>query len=555
MNKAARWRGLGRRLARKARAWRSSQRAGTGSPIPRRQALTQALGGSLLLALGPHELAWGAQLIAVRLWPANDYTRVTLESDVALNATFFLVNHPPRLVIDVDDLELSAPLKELVSKVRADDPYIAGVRMGQNRPRVVRVVLDLKQSIKPQVFGLPPVAAYQHRLVFDLYPAQALDPRAALLAPAPAPAPSVTAAASAPLSHPALGASHVPHASAEPSLKAASAPASAAASAAQASASIAVQANADSAHPRSAALADAVNDALDAFIGGLATTAPAGSGHGHDGQAGDAAAPTPDAPARIACAASGHGHGHGASQPCDQRLVVVALDPGHGGEDPGAIGPGGTYEKIVALSIAQRLRDRINAQPGMRAMLTRDSDYFVPLHERVVKARRVQADLFVSIHADAFMNPQARGASIFALSENGATSAAARWMAKKENASDLVGGVNVKAHDSTVMRALLDMSTTAQIKDSLKLGQSILGHLGEVGRLHNGHVEQAGFAVLKAPDIPSILVETGFISNPQEEQQLCDEDYQNRLADALAAGINRYFEHHPPLARNHSAQA
>jgi len=233
-----------------------------------------------------------------------------------------------------------------------------------------------------------------------------------------------------------------------------------------------------------------------------------------------------------------------------KRLVIVALDAGHGGEDPGAVGPSGLYEKDVVLAVAHKLRALINAQPGMRAMLTRESDYFVPLQERVVKARRVQADLFVSIHADAFMNPQARGASVFALSENGASSAAARWMAKRENASDQVGGVNIKTKDAAVMRALLDMSTTAQIKDSIKLGNAILGHLGKIGRLHRGKVEQAGFAVLKAPDIPSILVETGFISNPEEESKLKDEDYQKDLADALLLGIQRYFAKNPPLARN-----
>ena len=233
-----------------------------------------------------------------------------------------------------------------------------------------------------------------------------------------------------------------------------------------------------------------------------------------------------------------------------RRLVIVAIDPGHGGEDPGAIGPTGLYEKDVVLSIAQKMRDRINATPGMRAMLTRDGDYFVPLYDRVRKARRVGADLFISIHADAFMNPQAKGASVFALSEGGATSAAARWMANKENASDMVGGVNIKAKDAAVMRTLLDMSTTAQIKDSLKLGRVVLGHLGKVGRLHKQQVEQAGFAVLKAPDIPSILVETGFISNPEEESKLKDEAYQSELADALMGGISRYFARNPPLARN-----
>jgi N-acetylmuramoyl-L-alanine amidase len=232
------------------------------------------------------------------------------------------------------------------------------------------------------------------------------------------------------------------------------------------------------------------------------------------------------------------------------RLIVVAIDPGHGGEDPGASGPSGLREKDVVLQIAMQLRDRLNALPNMRAMMTRDADFFVPLHDRVKKARRVQADLFVSIHADAFMTPQARGASVFALSEGGASSAAARWMANRENAADAVGGINVNAKDAAVMRALLDMSTTAQIRDSMKLGGEVLGQIGKVGKLHKGSVEQAGFAVLKAPDIPSILVESAFISNPEEEAKLRDPQYQARLVEALVTGIRRYFAKNPPLARS-----
>lgn len=494
----------------------------------RRRLLQQALGGVAVLVLGPHELAWGAQLLAVRLWPAADYTRVTLESDIPLNATFFAVDNPHRLVIDIDDLELSPQLRDLVRKVRSDDPFIAGVRVGQNRPKVVRLVIDLKQAIKPQVFGLHPVAAYQHRLVFDLHPTQAADPRAGLQVAASAP--QAGAAAGTQASAAAPGAPALPAAPAPPT-----APGTPAAPAT----------GAGTGTP-SAQAADAVNDALGEFIGGLkkggtatAGNASGGSAGGGSGGSAGKAAERNTATAEAAKAAND-----------TSRLVIVAIDAGHGGEDPGAVGPSGLYEKDVVLSIALKLRARINAQPGMRAMLTRESDYFVPLQERVLKARRVQADLFVSVHADAFMNPEARGASIFALSENGATSAAARWMAKKENASDLVGGVNIKARDASVMRALLDMSTTAQIKDSLKLGQAILGHLGKVGRLHKPRVEQAGFAVLKAPDIPSILVETGFISNPEEESKLKDDTYQGQLADALLAGIQRYFARNPPLARN-----
>jgi len=437
--------------------------------MKRRQAL-QGL-GSVVLLLGSHELAFGAAIVAVRVWPADDYTRVTIESDEKLAARHLLLDNPPRLTIDIDGLELSPALRELVGKVRADDPFIAGVRIGQNQPRVVRLVLDLKQPIAPQQFTLAPVAAYLHRLVFDLHPTHEPDPLLALIQD---------------------------------------------------------KARADVADAGSRDAAQAVQDALGEFIGRIgekpAPSAPPAS-----------APPTPPV-----------------LQQRVDRLIVVAIDPGHGGEDPGAIGPSGLKEKDVVLAIALQLRDRLNAQPNMRAMLTRDADFFVPLHERVRKARRVQADLFVSIHADAFMRPEARGASVFALSENGATSAAARWMAQKENAADLVGGVNAQAKDAQVLRTLLDMSTAAQIKDSLKIGREVLGQIGKVGRLHKPKVEQAGFAVLKAPDIPSILVETAFISNPQEEAKLRDPNYQRELVEALAAGIGRYFAKNPPLARNRS---
>ncbi len=496
----------------------------------RRRLLQQALGGSLVLLLGPKELAWGAQLLAVRVWPASDYTRVTLESDTELKAQYFSVPNPDRLVIDVEGLELNAQLRELVRKVSSDDPYIAGIRVGQNRPKVARLVIDLKQTIKPQVFGLAPVAAYQHRLVFDLYPTKAVDPQLALRAPTATPPSALTA--------PATPSAAASNAGGNNSI----------AGAADTSASNAPARPAVPGSTQSANAANSVNDALGDFIGDLKRkpgdkTAVAKANPKGDSRDADKA----DREPVVADTNTGVTGRLGA-----QRLVIVALDAGHGGEDPGAVGPSGLFEKDVVLSVAKKLRALINAQPGMRAMLTRESDYFVPLQERVVKARRVQADLFMSIHADAFLDPKARGASVFALSENGASSAAARWMAQRENASDIVGGVNIKAKDAGVLKALLDMSTTAQIKDSIKLGNAILGHLGKVGRLHKAHVEQAGFAVLKAPDIPSILVETGFISNPEEESKLNDEDYQSQLADALLLGIQRYFAKNPPLARNRS---
>ena len=434
----------------------------------RRSALRRL--GSVALLLGSGELAWGATIVAVRMWPAADYTRVTIESDAALSARHFIADNPPRLVIDIDGLELSPALRELVGKVRSDDPFIAGLRVAQNQPRLVRMVIDLKQAIAPQVFTLTPVAAYQHRLVFDLYPTQERDPLLALVRE----------------------------------------------------------------HDSSEQAAKAVQDALGDFIGKM----------NKPGVPGVPGLP-PVVPPVVVAASPASAPRRGKVD----RLIVVALDPGHGGEDPGATGPNGLREKDVVLQVALQLRERINALPGMRAMLTRDADFFVPLHDRVRKARRVQADLFVSIHADAFQTPEARGASVFALSQGGATSSAARWMANKENAADLVGGMNT-AKDPALARALLDMSTTAQIKDSLKLGSEVLGQIGKVGRLHKGSVEQAGFAVLKAPDVPSILVETAFISNPEEEAKLRDPVYQEQLVAALTAGIQRYFAKNPPLARS-----
>ena len=459
-------------------------------------------GGSLVLCLGATDLVFGSTILAVRIWPAADYTRVTIESDQPLAARNFVAEEPYRLVIDIDNLELSPALRDMVGKVRADDPFIAGVRVGQNQPRVVRLVVDLKQPVAPQQFALAPVAAYQNRLVFDLYPVKAQDPLLALL----------------------RGKEQAERAAAQ-----------------------------------------SVQDALGEFIGRM----PGGAVAPTPGGTAVAAAPSSAAAARVADAGSGAARGAGVDASAMEmqspfttraltpeekrkvdRLLVIAIDPGHGGEDPGAIGPSGLKEKDVVLAIALQLRERLNAKPGVRVLMTRDSDFFVPLGERVKKAERVQADLFVSIHADAFLTPEARGASVFALSQGGASSAAARWMAKRENAADSVGGVNVKVKDAAVMRAMLDMSTTAQIKDSMRLGSEVLSRIGKVGKLHRGRVEQAGFAVLKAPAIPSILVETAFISNPQEEDKLRDPDYRHQLVEALFTGIDRYFAKNPPIARH-----
>ena len=373
-----------------------------------------------------------AQVVSTRIWPARDYTRVTLETKTAVKFELFSVKDPERLVLDLEGVEFGPALADLHGKVATGDPYIDKVRVGRNRPGVVRLVIDLKAEVQPQVFTLKPIGEYGHRLVLDLYPLVTPDPLAALIE----------------------ADGKLPKTDKEP-------------------------------------------------------------------------APAPDKP-RVA------------------RLATIVIDPGHGGEDPGARGRLGSREKDITLTIAMRLKALIDAEPEMRAVLTRDGDFYVPLQTRVDKARRVKADLFVSVHADAFIRPHARGSSVFALSERRATSEAARWLAKKENEADLVGGVNIDVKDKYLAQTLLDLSQTATIDHSLRLGSAVLGELGQVNTLHKAQVEQASFAILKSPDVPSILVETAFISNPEEEKRLNDDAYQDQLARAILGGIKRYFMRNPP---------
>lgn len=399
-----------------------------------RREFLRAAGAGLILLITPLARAAAPALLAVRVWPAADYTRVTLECDQLPAFSQQMLKNPDRLVVDLEGVEFNSVLQSLPGKIIENDPQIRLIRAGRFKPGVVRLVIELKGEVKPQVFSLKPVGEYGHRLVLDLYPADPPDPLMTLLQQ--------------------------------------------------------YEREAAAVHPGK----------------------PVG----------------PDV----------------------ARLVTVVIDPGHGGEDPGAIGRGGSLEKNVTLEIARRIKAKIDAMPNMRALLTRDGDWFIPLGQRVAKARRVNADLFVSIHADAFVKPTARGSSVFVLSENGASSSAARWLADRENAADLIGGVNLGVKDPHLARTLLDLSQTATINDSLKLGRAVLNEIGGINTLHKGHVEQAGFAVLKAPDIPSILVETAFISNPEEEKRLTDDAYQDKMADALLTGMKRYFAQNPPLAKS-----
>lgn len=427
--------------------------------LNRRQLLHFA-GASLILSVTP--LARAARLpsiLAVRIWPAADYTRVTLEHDAPLKFTHFTVENPDRLVVDIEGVEFNSVLDSIARKVTADDPYIKLLRAGRFKPGVVRLVMELKAKVNPQVFNLQPVGEYGHRLVLDIYPVEPPDPLLALLEGRKE---AVEPLKTEPATNPETKAE-------EPAKKLDGAPE-------------------------------------------IKTTKKSG-------------------------------------KPVVDRLVTITLDPGHGGEDPGAIGKGGTQEKEVTLAVARRVKARLDAETNMRAMLTRDSDFFVPLQMRVQKARRIRSDLFVSIHADAWIKPDARGSSVFVLSERGASSSAARWLAQRENEADLVGGVNLDVKDPFLARTLLDLSQTATINDSLKLGKYVLGELGGINTLHKANVEQAGFAVLKAPDIPSILIETAFISNPEEERRLNDEAYQDKLADAVVRGIRQYFAKNPPAPK------
>ncbi|NHC06007.1 N-acetylmuramoyl-L-alanine amidase [Azonexus fungiphilus] len=419
---------------------------------PSRRRLLRYAGSALVLSVTPlsSHAANRPAIIAVRIWPAEDYTRVTLEHDAPLKFNHFTVEGPDRLVVDIEGVEFNSVLESLAGKVADNDPYIKLLRAGRFKPGVVRLVMELKTRVAPQVFSLAPVGEYGHRLVLDVYPENPVDPLMALL-----------------------------------------------------------EGRKEAVEPLK----------LDQELAA-----------GKDAKA-PAETPTAKRPGKAVV----------------ERMVTIMLDPGHGGEDPGAVGKRGTYEKNVTLAIARRLKARIDAEPNMRAVLTRDGDFFVPLQMRVQKARRIQADLFLSIHADAWIKPDARGSSVFVLSEKGASSTQARLLAQKENSADLIGGVNLaKTKDVFLARTLLDLSQTATINDSLKLGKYLLGEIGSINHLHKASVEQAGFAVLKAPDIPSALIETAFISNPEEELRLKDEAYQDQMAEALMRGIRQYFIKHPP---------
>ena len=363
---------------------------------------------------------------ATRVWPAPDYTRVTIESSSAIANDQMMLQNPERIVVDLKEIELNDVLRQLSSKVDGLDPNIKKIRVGQFNPTVTRLVIDLKSSASVKIFSLKPVKKYKHRLVIDVYPKEK-DSVANLLK----------------------------------------------------------QLEQRNILPKSSK--EIIPD-------------------------------------------------------IKLQNTIIAIDAGHGGEDPGAIGAKGTKEKVVNLQIAKNLKKLIDKEPYMKAVLIRSGDYYIPLGKRVSMARKIKADIFISIHADAFKKRAVRGSSVFALSERGATSAFAKFLANNENESDLIGGVSIDDKEPILARTLLDLSQATTINDSLKLGNHVLKEIKMVNKLHKKHVEQAGFAVLKAPDIPSILIETAFISNRKEEKNLKSVAFQQKLSRSILKGIKRYVK-------------
>ena len=368
---------------------------------------------------------------ATRVWPAPDYTRVTIESSLAISNDQMMLQNPERIVVDLKGIKLNDALKQLSSQVDGLDPNIKKIRVGQFNPKVTRLVIDLKTSASVKIFSLKPFKEYKHRLVIDVYPKE-IDELASLLN----------------------------------QLK----------------------------------------------------------------KKDNRQQPTELVSPEI------------------KKSTIIAIDAGHGGEDPGAIGAKGTKEKVVNLQIAKKLKKLIDKEPNMKAVLIRSGDYYIPLGKRVSMARKIKADVFISIHADAFKKRAVRGSSVFALSERGATSAFAKFLANNENEADLIGGVSIDDKEPILARTLLDLSQATTINDSLKLGNHVLKEIKMVNKLHKKYVEQAGFAVLKAPDIPSILIETAFISNRKEEKNLKSAAFQQKLSRSILKGIKKYIKNGQVLA-------
>lgn len=376
------------------------------------------------------------QIIAVRLWPSETYTRITLESNQALNYSSMMLSNPDRLVVDIDTMSLNPIFQNIAKQAQSNDPFIKNIRVAQNTPTKVRLVIELKQKTKPSIFTLKPIAEFNHRFVIDLYPEA--DPLMAFIE------------------------------------------------------------NLDNSKKLTQTTQSSTNNTKKIQPYQLPTK--------------------------------------------KNNTFIVMLDPGHGGEDPGAVGYYKTKEKVIVLQIAKRLRDLLKKEKNIQVFMTRDEDIFLPLNTRVQKARFVKADLFMSIHADGFTKRTAQGSSVYALSTQGASSTEAKFLAQTQNEADLIGGINLKNYDNDVNKVLLNLTTTNKQINSQLLAQKILAQMAKINKLHSNNVETAGFAVLKSPEIPSILVETAFISNLAEEKKLKTAAFQNKIARALLFGIKQYIQ-------------
>jgi N-acetylmuramoyl-L-alanine amidase len=483
----------------------------------------------LVIGFSLYNSAQAANIVtAARVWPAQDYTRITLESNQPFIYKMSVIKNPDRVVIDVENIELNQIIRSLSDKVLASDPYIKQIRVARFQQNVVRLVFDLKLEAKPNSFKLTPTGEYKHRLVLDVYPLK--DPLMAMVE-------ERDTASNATASQPQESSNQSNIAIDDGSTNNSTKPQVFVETLPNNSSEVVESTKTVESKPNDFKPTEVKPTKAAEIIKPIEPASEKPEIKNQDA-------------AQVAAQTKPKKNSFNNSDTNkDSRQIVIAIDAGHGGEDPGARGANGSHEKDVTLMIAKKLKEQIDNEPNMRGVLTRDSDFFIPLHGRVVKARNMQADLFVSIHADAFTNQSAKGSSVFALSERGATSASARYLAKKENESDLIGGVSLDDKDPVLARTLLDLSQTATINDSLKLGKAVLTQIGTINTLHTSRVEQAAFAVLKSPDIPSILVETAFISNPEEERRLNDVDYQDKLVTSILAGIKKYFSTNPALAK------
>lgn len=446
----------------------------------------------ILLFLNQPVLAADTTVQSVRVGLTPDYTRITLESNQPLEYELSMLENPHRVVVDLRHTKLSPALTSLPQKIDAIDPLVQKIRVGQFTPHVIRLVLDVKSNVVPRAFVIAPKENIAHRLVLDIY-------------------------------HPNKAGKADLNVRVDP-----------------------------------AAIADFETDVLDELVATLVQdsnkqkTNPTPLIRPHSPKPQLNQIKQPDS----FPAAQNRKPSTTPQKSLAPRIIIVAIDPGHGGKDPGAVGNQGTHEKDVTLAIARKLKERIDKEPNMRAVLTRTGDYYISLPQRRINARRANADLFISIHADANPKSHAHGSSVFTLSEHGATSTTASWLANKENSvdNDLMSGIDITSKSKAIRELLLDLSLSATINDSVKLAEYVLRQLGGINHLHKRNVEQAGFAVLKSPDIPSILVETAFLSNPKEEEKLRSKNYQDKMADAMYLGIKKYFADNPALARSEMAQ-